>query len=258
MGQFVQAGFAQECTATGNPGVVFEFEFFLPFFAGFRVFCQEFFEPDIGIDTHATEFVTVEFLSMTADAAVFEYDGTWRVFVYPEGNSQEYGTQTDNADTGKDYIEQALDDTVVPPGHVIADLEGYDVPVDEGFHIEGGQWHGAHIGNESDVFYFGLQTVYDILYFIIAEPRRDDQDVLDTCLVDDGFGIGKGPQMRHESGDFRFWFMVFQKADEIIGKAGIILEIFQHNSSRLSCPHNEHRELQHMETVQYFAADKAE
>ena len=74
---------------------------------------------------------------MTANAAVLEYDGAGRVFVYPERNSQEYRAQTDNSDTGTDYIEQALDDTVVPPGHVITDLEGDDVTVDEGFHIEG-------------------------------------------------------------------------------------------------------------------------
>ena len=187
---------------------------------------------------------------MTADAAVLEYDRARRVFVYPQGYGQEYGTQADDADTGTDDIEQAFDDAVIPPGHVIADLEGDDVSVDEGFHIEGRQRHGAHIGNESDVFDFGLQTVYDILYLIIAEPRRDDQDVLDAGLVDNGFGVGKGPQMRHKSGDFRFWFMIFQETDEIKGKTGIVLEIFQHNSSCLSCPHDEDRKLQHMETVQ--------
>lgn len=258
MGQFVQARFAQERAATGNPGVVFEFEFFLPFFAGFRIFGQEFFELDIGIDAHAAEFVTVEFLSMTADAAVLEYDGTRRVFVYPEENSQEYGTQTDNSDTGTDYIEQALDDTVVPPCHVIADLEGYDVPVDEGFHIEGSQGHGAHIGNESDIFDFGLQPVYDILHLVIAKTRCYDKDMLDTGLIDDGFGISKSSQMGHEFGYLRFRLIIFQKTDEIIGKAGIILEIFQHNGGRLSCSHDKDRELQHMETVQYLTADEAE
>lgn len=196
--QFVQACLAQECATPGDARVVFEFEFFFPFPAGFRVFCQQFFELDIGIDAHAAEFIAVEFFSMASDAAVFEYDGSWRVFVYPEGYSQENRAETDNADAGTDNIECPLEDTVVPPGHVVADLERYDVPVDECFHIEGCQRHGTHIGNKGDVFDFGLQPVYNILHFVVAQARRNDQDMLDTGLVNDSFGIGKGSQMRHE------------------------------------------------------------
>ena len=43
LGQFVEAGLAQEGAALGDARVVLQFEFRFPFFAGFRVAFEEFF-----------------------------------------------------------------------------------------------------------------------------------------------------------------------------------------------------------------------
>lgn len=173
----------------GDARVVFQFEFRFPFFPGLRVPCQEFFQFDVGIDTHAAEFIAVEFFAVSADTAVLEYNRAGRVFIDPQGDGQKERRKADNAQTGTDDIEDAFDSPIVPEGQVVAEAEGNDMAIDEAFRIERRQRQAAHIGDEGDFLDQGLDAVNDVLDRFMAEARCDDHDMLDPGLADDIFSI---------------------------------------------------------------------
>ena len=85
--QFVKAGLAQKGSASRNTRVVFQFEFCLPFFPGFGISFEEFFQLDVSIDTHAAEFIAVKFFAVPADTAMFEDDRPRRIDTDPQGDS---------------------------------------------------------------------------------------------------------------------------------------------------------------------------
>lgn len=85
--QFVKAGLAQEGPALGDARVVFQFELCLPFFPGFGISFEEFFQFDVSIDAHAAEFIAVKFFTVPADTAMFEDDRPRRIDTDPQGDS---------------------------------------------------------------------------------------------------------------------------------------------------------------------------
>ena len=250
LGQFVEAGLAQEGAALGDARVVLQLEFPFPFFAGFRVACEEFFQFHVGIDAHAAEFVAVEFFAVPANAAVLEDDRSRRIFIDPESDGQEKRRQADDAERRADDVEDALDSAVVPEGQVVAKAKGDDVAVDEAFRVERRQGQAAHVGDEGDFLHQGLDAVDDVLDGFIAQSRCDDHDVLDAAFADDLFRIGKTAQMGHHGGDGRFRRVVFEVADEIVADARIFLEIFEDDGRRLAGPHDEDGQLKHLEMAQ--------
>lgn len=189
--QFVQAGLAQEGPALGDAWVIFQFEFCFPFFPGLRVACQEFFQFHVGIDAHTAEFITVEFFTISSDAAMLEDNRSRRILVNPQGNGQKERRQADDADEGTDDIEDAFNSPVVPEGQIVAEAEGDDMTVYEAFRIERCQGQAAHIGDEGDFLDQRLDAIDDVLDGVAAKARCDDHDVLDPSLANDGFSIFK-------------------------------------------------------------------
>ncbi len=87
LGQFIKAGLAQKGSASRNTRVVFQFEFCLPFFPGFGIWFEEFFQFNVSIDAHAAEFIAVKFFPVPADTAMFEDDWPRRIETDPQGDS---------------------------------------------------------------------------------------------------------------------------------------------------------------------------
>ena len=257
LGQFVEAGLAQESTAPGDARIVLQFEFCFPFFAGLGIACEEFFQFHVGIDAHAAEFVAVEFFAVPADTAVFEDDRSRRILVDPECNSQKERRQAEDAEARADDVEDALDGAVVPEGQVVAETEGDDVAVDEAFRVERGQGQAAHVGDEGDFLHERLDAVDDVLDSVIAQARRDDHDVLDAGRLNDFFGIAKAAEVRHHGSDGCFRRVVFKVADEIVADACIFLKIFEDDSRCLAGAHDQDGQLEHLEMAQDVLDDIA-
>ena len=189
--QFVQAGLAQEGATLGDARIIFQFEFCFPFFPGLRVAFQEFFQFHVGIDAHAAEFITVEFFTVPADAAMLEDNRSRRILINPQGNGQKERRQADDADEGTDDIEDAFNSPVIPEGQIVAEAEGDDMTVDEAFRIERCQGQAAHIGDKGDFLDQRLDAIDNVLDGVAAKARCDDHDVLDPSLANDGFSIFK-------------------------------------------------------------------
>ena len=114
-----------------------------------------------------------------------------RILINPQGNGQKERRQADDADEGTDDIEDAFNSPVVPEGQIVAEAERDDMTVYEAFRIERCQGQAAHIGDECDFLDQRLDAVNDVLDGVTAESRRDDHDVLDPSLANDGFSIFK-------------------------------------------------------------------
>ena len=257
LGQFVEAGLAQEGAALGDARVVLQFEFCFPFFAGLRIACEEFLQFHVGIDAHAAEFVAVEFFAVPADAAVFEDDRSRRILVDPEGDGQKERRQAEDAEARADDVEDALDGAIVPEGQVVAEAEGDDVAVDEAFRVERSQGQAAHVGDEGDFLHERLDAVDDVLDGGAAQARRDDHDVLDAGHPDDFFGIAEAAEVRHHGSDGRFRRVVFEIADEFIVDARILFEVIEDDGRRLAGAHNQDGQLEHLEMAQGVLDDVA-
>lgn len=137
LGQFVKASLAQKGSAFRNTRVVFQFEFCLPFFPGFRISFEEFFQFDVSIDAHAAEFIAVKFFPVPTDTAMFEDNRPRRIEANPQGYGQEERRQEDNTNNGAEQIKESFNGSVIPYSQVVAETDRNDAAVNEGIRFEG-------------------------------------------------------------------------------------------------------------------------
>lgn len=189
LGEFVQAGFSEEFSALCDTGVVFQFEFAVPFFFCRGVGSQEVFQDFLGVGYHGPEFIAVKFFSVFPYAAVFEDDRSRGVVVDPEGDGEENGRNADTAHYGQNYVEYALECLIDRSGQVIFDAEHHDFFIKEGgcFHIAHGDSH--EIRDDGYVFSYRLGPVDEGGEIVLGEAGGCDEDVPDTCISYNFFQI---------------------------------------------------------------------
>jgi len=189
LGEFVQACFSEEFSALCDTGVVFQFEFAVPFFFCRGVGSQEVFQDFLGVGYHGPEFIAVKFFSVFPYAAVFEDDRSRGVVVDPEGDGEENGRNADTAHYGQNYVEYALECLIDRSGQVIFDAEHHDFFIKEGgcFHIAHGDSH--EIRDDGYVFSYRLGPVDEGGEIVLGEAGGCDEDVPYSCISYNFFQI---------------------------------------------------------------------
>ena len=182
LGKFVETGFSEEGAALCDAGVVFQFEFPVPFFFCRRIGGEEPFQNFLGVSDHGPEFVAVKFFPVFPYAAVFEDDRSRGVVVDPEGDGQKDGRDADTAHYGQNYVEYALEYLIDRFGQVIFDAEHHDFFIEEGgcFHIAHGDSY--EIRDDGYVFSHCLGPVDEGGEVLLGEAGGCDEDVPYSCI----------------------------------------------------------------------------
>ena len=162
LGKFVETGFSEEGAAFGDAGIVFQFEFFIPFRFGRRVGSQEVLQHFFRVYAHGAEFVAVEFFPVFPYPPMLENDGARGVVIDPDGNGQKDGRYEDAAADGGHDIEDSFQQLVPGAGQVIPDMEDHDFRIEEGFCRHIGHGDGHQIRNHVYLFYQGLGAVNEV------------------------------------------------------------------------------------------------
>lgn len=79
LGQLVEARPSEDSSDSCHTGIVLEFELGFPFFPGFGVRSEIFFQFYVGVLAHSAEFQAGEFFTMEADAAVGKDHGAFGI-----------------------------------------------------------------------------------------------------------------------------------------------------------------------------------
>lgn len=189
LGKFVEASLSEEGAALCNAGIIFQFEFFIPFRFGRRVGSQEVLQHFFRVYAHGAEFVAVKFFSVFSYAAVFEDDRSRGVVINPEGDGQKDGRDADTAHYGQNYVEYALEYLIDRFGQVIFDAEHHDFFIEEGgcFHIAHGDSY--EIRDDGYVFSHCLGPVDEGGEVLLGEAGGCDEDVPYSCISYNFFQI---------------------------------------------------------------------
>jgi len=149
LGQFVEAGLADEATDAGDAGVVLELEVAVPFGAGVGVFFEQFLEHLLGVGHHGAELVALELAAVAAQALVAVDDLLAGGQAHQHGHRQHDHAEQDqyHGDAGEvegalEQVFQRIQANVVGRPHVASDGLGH---VDGGVKVGVGQ--GSHFGH---------------------------------------------------------------------------------------------------------------
>lgn len=239
LGQFVEAGLSEEGAALCNAGIILQFEFSIPFRLGFRVGGQEVFQDFFGVDAHGTEFVAVEFFSISSYPSMFKDDRPRGIVVDPEGDGKENRRDHEAADDGGGEVEGSFQDTVPAVAQIVPDVQYHDFGIEEGFYSDVGHGNGDEVWNDCNVFDKGLGTVDKVGEFILRKAGRGDEDGVYTCFSDCFFQVVKAAQDGHFISIVPIGLSVFQKSYDPIAHARISSDLTDKDVCCLSGTHDE-------------------
>ena len=258
LGEFVEAGFSKEGAALGDAGVVFQFEFLIPFCLRRRVRGQEVFKDFFGVHAHGAEFVAVEFFPVLPHSPVFEDHGPRGVVVHPDGDDEEDGRNEDAAHDGGSNIEEPLQEAVPGVVQVIPDVEHHDFRVEEGFYRHVGHGDGYQVRYHRHVLHQGLGPVDEVGKLFLGEARRRDEDGVyprfPCCL----FEIIEAAEDGHVGTVILEGFPVFQEAQDPVPHAGVPTDLADHEICGFTGAYDEDGNLEGPDLLEYFADEDAD
>lgn len=258
LGEFVEAGFPEESAALCDAGVVFQFEFLIPFRLRRRVRGQEMFQHFLGVHAHGPELVAVEFFPVLPHSPVLEDHGARGVVVHPDSDDEEDRRNEDAAHDGGTDIEEPLQEAVPGVVQVIFDVEHHDLRVEEGFHGHVGHGDGYQVRNDIHLLHQGLGAVNQAGQVILGKAGRCNQYGVDAGFLYHFFHISKaskhGEAMEH--GIHRM--AVFQEPHHPVPHAGIVKDLPHHQLRRLPGAYDEHGNLEGPDFLEDLADENAD
>ena len=255
LGEFVEAGLTEEGAALCDAGVVFQFEFLIPFRLRRGVCGEEVFQHFLGVHAHGPEFVAVEFFPVLPHSPVFEDHRARGVVVDPDGDEEENGRNEDAADDGGTDIEEPLQEAVPGVIQVIFDVEHHDLRVEEGFHGHVGHGDGHQVRNDVHLLHQGLGAVNQAGQVVLGKAGRCNQYGVDAGFLYHFFHISKAPQHREamEHGIYRM--TVLQEPHHPVPHAGVVKDLPHHQLRRLPGAYDKHGNLEGLHLLHGFAED---
>ena len=257
LGEFVQACFSEEFSALCDAGVVFQFEFAVPFFFGFGVGGQEVFQDFLGVGYHGAEFVTVKFFAVPAYSAVFVDDRSRGIVVNPEGYGEEDGRNTDASHYGEGDIEDALNQLIGFQGQIIFQAEDHDFFIKEGGYFRIAHGDSDEVWNDVQCFHKALGSVNHICQLVLGETGGSDEYFLYSCLFHYFFQVIKSAENEDFSHIFRSGMVtVFEESDGLVGKGRGVSHFMNGSVCRFSGTYDEDRYLEEPGMAEDFPQER--
>ena len=253
LGEFVEAGLAEEGAALCDAGVVFQFEFLIPFRLRRRVRGQEMFQHFLGVHAHGPELVAVEFFPVLPHSPVLEDHGTRGVVVHPDGDEEENRRNEDAADYGGANVEEPLQEAVPGVVQVIFDVEHHDLRVEEGFHRHVGHGDGYEIRYHRHVLDQGLGAVDEVGKLILGEAGGSDEDGVYPRFLRRLFQVIEAAEDGHAGTVVLEGFPVFQKAQNPVPHAGVPADLVDNKVRSLPGAYDEDGDLEGPDLLEYLA-----
>lgn len=258
LGQFVEAGFSEEGAALCNAGIIFQFEFLIPFRLGFRVGGQEVFQHFLRVHAHGPELVAVEFFPVLPHSPVLEDHGARGVVVHPDSDDEEDRRNEDAAHDGGTDIEEPLQETVPGIVQVIFDMEHHDLRIEEGFYGHVGHGNGYEVRYHRHVFYEGLGPVDEVGEFILREPGGSDEDGVYSCFLRRLFEIIEAAEDGHIGAVVFEGFPIFQEPQDPVPHAGVPADLVDNEVSSLPGAYDEDGDLERPDLLEDLADENAD
>lgn len=258
LGEFIEAGLTEEGAALCDAGVVFQFEFLIPFRLRRRVCGEEVFQHFLGVHAHGPELVAVEFFPALPHSPVFEDHRARGVVVHPDGDDKENGRNEDTADYGGTNIEEPLQEAVPGVVQVIPDVEHHDLRVEEGFHGHVGHGDRNEIRHHRHVLYEGLGAVDEVRELILREPGGSDEDGVHPRFLRRLFQIIEAAEDGHIGAVVLEGFPVFQESQDPVPHAGVPADLVDNEVSGLPGAYDEDGDLEGPDFFEDLADDDAD
>lgn len=258
LGQFVQAGFPQHFPHPGHPGIILQLEFRFPFFPGFRIGRQVFFQFLIRIHAHGPELQTGKQLAPLADPLVGENHRAPGIQLDQDGQQQENGAQEDHANGGQHQVKDPFDKPVVGPGQVVLQAHEHQPFVEQGIHFDAVHRQTDQIRDKGQVPHMGLDHMDQLVQFFRSHPGHSNAHILDLGLFDDLHHLAKGAQIGQVSHVFFLRTGVIHITDYIEIETDVVPDALEHQTGRFSGPHQEHRNTPHPSPVQHMGEEVPE
>lgn len=258
LGEFVEAGFTEEGAALCDAGVVFQFEFLIPFRLRRRVRGEEVFKNFFRVHAHGPEFVAVEFFPVLPHSPVFEDHGTRGVVVYPDGDEEEDGRNEDAADDGGSDIEEPLQEAVPGVVQVISDVEHHDLRVEEGFHGHVGHGDGHQVRHHRHVLHQGLGPIDEVGKLLLGEPGSHDEDGVHLRFLGCLFQIVEAAEDGHIGAVVFEGLPVFQESQDPVPHAGVPTDLLDHQVRGLTGAYDEDGDLEGPDLLEYLTDEDAD
>ena len=172
---------------------------------------------------------------------MLEDDRSRGIVINPRCDEKEERRNQKTAADGGSEVEEALGDLVRCPGEVIPDLQHHDLRIEEGLggHIRHGDGdevrHDAYVPDE------GLCLIDEGGELLLRDAGGGDDDILDAGITNDALHVTKSAK---DGAGLVVWLMVFEKSDDAVAHAGIILYLACHDFACLSCPDDEDGDLE--------------
>lgn len=258
LGEFVETGLSQEGAALCDAGVVFQFEFLIPFRLCRRVRGEEVFKNLLRVHAHGAEFVAVEFFPVLPHSPVFEDHGTRGVVVYPNGDEEEDGRNEDAAHDGGSDIEEPLQEAVPGVVQVIPDVEYHDLRVEEGFHGYVGHRDGYQVRHHRHVLHQGLGAVDEVGKLLLGEAGSRDEDGVHPRFLCRLFQIIEAAEDGHVGAVVLEGFPVFQESQNPVPHTGVPTDLADHEICGLTGAYDEDGNLEGPDLFEHLADEDAD
>ena len=252
LGEFVEAGLAEEGAALCDAGVVFQFEFLIPFRLRRRVRSQEVFQHFLGVHAHGPELVAVEFFPVLPHSPVLEDHRARGVVVHPDGDEEEDGRNEDAAHDGGADIEEPLQEAVPGVVQVIFDVEHHDLCIKEGFYGHVGHGDRHQVRHHRHVFHEGLGTVDEVRQLILGESGGSDEDGVYSRFLSRLFQIIEAAEDGHIGAVVLEGFPVFQESQDPVPHACVPADLVDNEVSSLPGAYDEDGDLEGPDLLEYF------
>lgn len=186
---------------------------------------------------------------------MLEDDWSRRVVIDPCCDEEKDRRDQKAAADGGGEVEEALGDLVRCLSEVVPDLEHHDLRIEEGLdgHIRHGDSdevrHDAYIPHE------GLCLIDEGRELGLRDAGGGDDDMLDTGIMDDALHVTKSAK---DGAGLVVGLMVFEKSDDTVAHAGIILYLACHDFAGLSCPDDEDGDLEGFRFLHPFCQNDTE
>lgn len=253
LGEFVEAGLTEEGAALCNAGVVFQFEFLIPFRLRRGVCGQEVFQHFFRVHAHGPELVAVEFFPVLPHSPVLEDHRARGVVVDPDGDEEENRRNDDASDYGGADVEEPLQEAVPGVVQVIPDVEHHDLRVEEGFHRHVGHGDCYEVRHHCHVLHEGLGPVDEVGELILREPGGSDEDGVYSRFLSRLFEIIEAAEDGHIGAVVLEGFPVFQESQDPVPHAGVPADLVDNEVSSLPGAYDEDGDLEGPDLLEYLA-----
>lgn len=186
---------------------------------------------------------------------MLEDDRSRRVVIDPCCDEEKDRRDQKASADGGGEVEEPLGDLVRCPGKVVPDLEHHDLRIEEGLggHIRHGD--GDEVRHDAYISHEGLCLIDEGRELRLRDAGSGDDDMLDASITNDALHVTKSAK---DGAGLVVGLMVFEKSDDAVAHAGIILYLACHDFAGLSCPDDEDGDLEGFRSLHPFRQNDTE